>query len=74
MGFDYTKENLEYLKNETIDFLICQKPREQGYKGIMALYQYLVHSYEVEKVNFMPIDIITKENADSLQESGYLKS
>jgi LacI family transcriptional regulator len=74
MGFDYTKENLEYLKNETIDFLICQKPREQGYKGIMALYQYLVHSYEVEKVNFMPIDIITKENSDSLQESGYLKS
>lgn len=65
IGFDYTKENLMHLYTDEIDFLICQKPREQGYKGIMALYQHLVHSARVEKVNFMPIDIITKENASS---------
>lgn len=65
VGFDYTKENLAYLQDETIDFLICQKPREQGYKGIMALYQYLVHSAPVEHINFMPIDIITKENVEA---------
>lgn len=63
LGFDYTKENLPYLKDETIDFLICQKPREQGYKGIMALYQHIVHAMPVSKTTFMPIDIITKENA-----------
>jgi LacI family transcriptional regulator len=65
VGFDYTKENLVYLQDETIDFLICQKPREQGYKAIIALYQNLVHTAPVEQINFMPIDIITKENADA---------
>jgi LacI family transcriptional regulator len=65
IGFDYTKENLAYLQDETIDFLICQKPREQGYKAMIALYQDLVHSAPVEQINFMPIDIITKENANA---------
>jgi LacI family transcriptional regulator len=62
LGYDFLKENIEYLKKETIDFLICQKPEEQAYRGIMALYQHLVMSSEVEKVHYMPIDIITKEN------------
>jgi LacI family transcriptional regulator len=64
IGFDYTKENLSFLKEGVIDFLICQKPREQGYKGIIALYQYIVHGKNAEKNNFMPIDIITSENCD----------
>lgn len=62
IGFDFLPKNIEYLKNNTIDFLICQKPQEQGYKGIMSLYYKLVHGQEPEKVNFMPIDIITREN------------
>lgn len=64
IGFDYTKENLSFLKEGDIDFLICQKPREQGYKGLMALYQFVVHAKTGEKNNFMPIDIITSENCD----------
>lgn len=64
IGFDYTKENLQFLKQGSIDFLICQKPREQGYKGIMALYQFVVHEKTGEKNNFMPIDIITAQNCD----------
>ena len=62
IGFDFLKENIAYLKKETIDFLICQKPIEQGYRGIMALYQHFVYHATVEKVYHMPIDIITKEN------------
>lgn len=64
IGFDYTKENLQFLKQGSIDFLICQKPREQGYKGIMALYQFVVHAKTGDKNNFMPIDIITAQNCD----------
>ncbi|WP_442588254.1 LacI family DNA-binding transcriptional regulator [Pedobacter sp. AW31-3R] len=64
IGFDYTRENLSFLKTGDIDFLICQKPREQAYLGVMALYHFIVHSREVKKDNFMPIDIITKENCD----------
>ena len=62
VGYDYLKENIEYLKNGVIDFLICHKPEEQGYRGVMSLYQTLVLGSQVEKIHFMPIDIITKEN------------
>ena len=62
MGYDYIKENIEYLKKEIIDVLICHKPEEQGYKGIMTFYQHLVLGESVEDIHFMPIDIITKEN------------
>lgn len=62
IGYDFLEANINYLKKESIDFLICQKPQEQGYKGIMALYNHFVHATFVEKEQFMPIDIITKEN------------
>jgi len=62
IGYDFLKENIEYLKSGVIDILICHKPEEQGYKGIMALYQYLVLGAKIERISFMPIDIITKEN------------
>jgi len=62
VGYDFLKENIDYLKSEVIDFLICHKPEEQGYRGIMTLNQTLVFGTSVEKVHFMPIDIITKEN------------
>lgn len=62
IGYDYLEENINYLKKDVIDFLICQKPIEQAYKGVMALYQHLAFSTPVEKIHFMPIDIITKEN------------
>lgn len=62
IGYDFLKENIRFLKEGMIDFLICHKPEEQGFRGLMALYQTLVLGAPVEKVHFMPIDIITKEN------------
>ena len=62
IGYDFLKENIEYLKKDMIDFLICHKLQEQGYRAVMALYHKLVFSTEQEKVYFMPIDIVTKEN------------
>ncbi len=63
IGFDFLEENVKYLQRGTIDFLICHKPKEQAYKGINTLFQYLVSDVSIEKINLMPIDIITKENA-----------
>lgn len=62
VGYDFLDSSIEYLEKDIIDFLICQKPQEQAYKGIMTLYQKLVLNTEVESPYFMPIDIITKEN------------
>ncbi|WP_017260077.1 LacI family DNA-binding transcriptional regulator [Pedobacter arcticus] len=62
LGFDFLPQNIDFLKKNVIDFLICQKPQEQGYKAIIALYNKLVHNINTEKINFMPIDIISREN------------
>lgn len=62
IGYDFLKKNLDYLKNDSIDFLICEKPQEQAYRGLRALYQHLVLEVRLEKNYFMPIDIINKVN------------
>lgn len=62
IGYDFLEENIMALKDGDIDFLICQKPGEQAYKGIMSLYQHIVLNSNADRMQFMPIDIITKEN------------
>ncbi|CAL1520551.1 substrate-binding domain-containing protein [Chitinophaga sp. MM2321] len=68
VGYDFLKENIDYLHDRTIDFLICQKPVQQAYKGVMALYQHIAFATPVEKMNYMPIDIITRENFTSYEK------
>lgn len=62
IGYDFLEKNIDYLISRQITFLICQRPKEQGYLGIMALYKHLFKVSEVEKSVYMPIDIITREN------------
>lgn len=62
IGYDFLPINLQFLKKNIIDFLICQKPQEQGYQGILTLYRLMSFDTPIEKVRFMPIDIVTREN------------
>lgn len=62
IGYDFLQENISYLEKGWIDFLICEKPQEQGYRGVMTLFQHLVYSTPVEENYLMPIDIITRTN------------
>jgi len=62
IGYDLLDENKTYLLDDTIDFLISQKPEEQGYKSLLALYNHLIFRKFIDKEYFVPIDIITKEN------------
>ena len=62
IGYDYIQENIQCLKDGKINFLICQKPEEQGYRGVMALYHHLILKLPISNIDYMPIDIITKEN------------
>ncbi len=64
IGYDLVEENKDFLRKGVIDFLISQKPREQGYKSIMTLYHHLVLKKQVERSQYLPIDIITKENIE----------
>lgn len=62
IGYDFIGKNIDFLSEGSIDFLISQKPQEQAYRGIMSLYSKLVKKEPVPKIQYMPIDIITKEN------------
>lgn len=64
IGYDLLEENKRLLRNGTIDFLISQKPREQGFKSLMTLYHHLVLKKQVERNQYLPIDIITGENLE----------
>jgi LacI family transcriptional regulator len=64
VGYDLVDKNIEYLKKGDIDFLICQKPEEQGYKSVMALSNFILTKQVTPRVNYSQIDIITKENIE----------
>ena len=62
--YELLKQNLEYLKNGVIDFLIHQKPEDQGYLGISHLYKKSVLKETVEDLHYMPLEIIVQENCN----------
>ena len=62
IGYDLIDPNIEFLQKGIIDFLISQKPKEQGYAGLMSLFNLLVMDKTPEPETFIPIDIITTEN------------
>jgi LacI family transcriptional regulator len=64
VGYDLTEDNLAFLRKGIIDFLICQKPEEQGYNSTMAMFNYLLTRRPGVKVNYSPIDILVKENVE----------
>lgn len=68
IGHDLLKENVEFLKNDIVQFLICQRPEEQGYNAVNKLFKYVVQKGIIATANYTSIDIITKENIDYYKE------
>jgi LacI family transcriptional regulator len=62
VGFDLIAENLHYLQQEQIDFLINQNPRRQGYIGILQLVDYLVFKKSPKSIRHLPLDVVMQEN------------
>jgi LacI family transcriptional regulator len=62
IGYDLVDENVRYLKAGIIKFLIGQRPVEQAYKGVKKLFDHLVLNKMPEKIEYLPIDIVTSEN------------
>ncbi len=62
VGFDLITENLNYLKEEKIHFLINQNPLKQGYLAIINIFNYLVQKKELKKIQFLPLDVVMQEN------------
>lgn len=65
IGFDSTPQNIQCLKDDSVSFLISQKPFEQGYESIRQMTDYLaLKKHFSNKKIHLPIDILTKENVD----------
>lgn len=62
IGYDLVDENVACLKKGWVDVIIDQQPIMQGYLAVQALYKHLVLKSEVIKNQYLPLDIITKEN------------
>jgi len=67
VGYDLLPSNQVLLQDGTLDFIIHQKPKTQGYLAVKSLYQHLILEIEVQKTQYMSIDIITKENLICVQ-------
>lgn len=64
IGYDMLQRNVDCLKQGGVNFLIAQQPRLQGYNGIQSLCDYLILKKQVKPLNYMPIDLLTKDNID----------
>ena len=64
MGYDMVAKNAECIKQGAISFLIAQHAYMQGFSCVETLFEAIVLKKEVNPVNYMPIEILTKENVD----------
>lgn len=64
LGHDAIERNIRGLKEGKISFILSQRPELQGYDALKAMGNYFLFKQTPTKVNYMPIDILIKENID----------
>lgn len=64
VGYDLLNNNVAYLKEGAIDFLIHQKPARQAYLGIAYFAEFFLFEKRIPPQKLLPIDIINAENVD----------
>ena len=64
LGYDMVGKNANCLRLGSISFLIAQHAFMQGYNCVDTLFKAIVLKQKVEPVNYMPIELLTKENVD----------
>ena len=64
MGYDMVPKNAECVRQGSISFLIAQHAYMQGYSCVETLFQAIVLRKEVTPVNYMPIELLTRENIE----------
>lgn len=64
MGYDVVAKNAECLRKGSISFLIAQHAYQQGYHSVDTLVKAIILKQKVDPVNYMPIELLSKENID----------
>ena len=63
IGYDLLGPNIKYLQQGSIKFLIHQKPKRQAFLSVNYLAEHFLFGKPFPPQEFLPIDIITTENA-----------
>ena len=69
VAYDLLEQNVLYLKKGIIDFLINQNSKRQAFTGITQLANHLVFKKDLAPAYHFPLEIITRSNLRSHQES-----
>ena len=64
MGYDMVPKNETCVREGSISFLIAQHAYRQGYSCIESLFEAIVLKKKVNPVNYMPIELLTRENVE----------
>lgn len=64
MGYDMVAKNAQCMREGSISFIIAQHAYQQGYSCIDTLFQAIVLKKKVGSINYMPIELIMRENID----------
>lgn len=64
IGFDLVDENINCLRNGSIDWIISQSPIQQGARAVKILFDLLIHKTKPKQTQYVPLDIIIRENLD----------
>ncbi|HJV78046.1 MAG TPA: substrate-binding domain-containing protein [Paludibacter sp.] len=64
IGYDLLEQNVAYLKKNMITYLIAQRPDKQAYFTVRDMCKKLIFKQEISKINYVPIDILMKENIE----------
>ena len=70
VGYDLLKDNIHYMYEGVINYLINQNPRKQAFLGISYLVNYLLFKKQPPVTDLFPLEIITRENVKSYLYSG----
>lgn len=62
IGYDLLEKNVGYLQKGIINYLIAQRPDKQAYFSVRDMCRKLIFKQEIKKINYVPIDILLKEN------------
>ena len=65
IGHDLIRANVERVRDESIDFLIEEEARRQGYLAVESMIRSVIHQEKIEKKQMMNLMIYTRENLPS---------
>lgn len=63
IGYDLIENNVNYLNQGVIDFLIHQNQKRQTYLGVTSIIEFFLFDKEIPSTILLPIDIVNSENA-----------